>query len=235
MNLDKFDLAKPRPLPVFILADTSGSMKGEKIEGLNAALREMVAALREQTDIRGEIHLALITFGGAIKVLQPLTPITEVILPELRANGNTPMGGAFFLLKQILEDNNQLPVRAYAPTLILVSDGEPTDTPPELKDETNTVEKFLEWEPLKALHTSTIGKKSIKLAVGIGRDEVNFEILKAFVNNPDTPVIRAEDARGITKFFHWATMTIFSRSVSRNPDHTALPPWDDFKIEDLVI
>lgn len=33
MALKNFVAREPRPLPVFILADTSGSMRGEKIEG----------------------------------------------------------------------------------------------------------------------------------------------------------------------------------------------------------
>ena len=42
MGLNDFTIKNNvRALPVFILADTSGSMEGEKIQALNNALREM--------------------------------------------------------------------------------------------------------------------------------------------------------------------------------------------------
>jgi uncharacterized protein YegL len=37
MSFNNFTPAKPRPMPVFLLADTSGSMNGEKIQSLNTA------------------------------------------------------------------------------------------------------------------------------------------------------------------------------------------------------
>ena len=45
MGLNSYVAREPRALPIFILADTSGSMRGEKINELNLALREMLTAL----------------------------------------------------------------------------------------------------------------------------------------------------------------------------------------------
>ena len=70
MGLDKFVAREPRPLPIFVLADTSGSMNGEKINELNLALREMLNALNNAADIRGKFHLSVISFGGDVKVIQ---------------------------------------------------------------------------------------------------------------------------------------------------------------------
>ena len=87
--------ATARPLPIFILADTSGSMRGEKINELNLALREMLNALNAADDIRGKFQLCVISFGKETEVLQPLADIEGLEIPELTAAGKTPMGQAF--------------------------------------------------------------------------------------------------------------------------------------------
>ncbi|MFL5346088.1 MAG: hypothetical protein ACJ8AT_14970 [Hyalangium sp.] len=43
------------------------------------------------------------------------------------AEGRTLMGAAFELARELIEDRTRLPARAYRPTLVLVSDGIPTD------------------------------------------------------------------------------------------------------------
>ena len=75
MGLDRFVAREPRPLPIFVLVDTSGSMKGEKINELNLALREMLNALNHADDIRGKFQLSVIAFGGDVKVIQPLADL----------------------------------------------------------------------------------------------------------------------------------------------------------------
>lgn len=127
MKLNDFAVATPRPLPVFVLADTSGSMSGAKIQSLNAALRDMVAALQQIDDVRGQIQLAILTFGKTVECLQPLHSVRDIVLPEWTSGGKTPMGQAFALLRSMLEDETVLPPRAFSPTLVLVSDGLPTD------------------------------------------------------------------------------------------------------------
>ena len=42
MLINNFIKKEGRALPVFILLDVSGSMKGEKIETVNVALKEMI-------------------------------------------------------------------------------------------------------------------------------------------------------------------------------------------------
>ena len=89
MGLNSYVAREPRPLPIFILADTSGSMRGEKINELNLALREMLTALNEADDIRGKFQLSVIAFGGDVRIIQPLEDIKGLSLVELTAAGNT--------------------------------------------------------------------------------------------------------------------------------------------------
>jgi uncharacterized protein YegL len=45
----------------------------------------------------------------------------------MTADGCTAMGVAFSLAKGLIEDKNVVLSRAYRPTVVLVSDGQPTD------------------------------------------------------------------------------------------------------------
>ena len=231
MGLNSYVAREPRALPIFILADTSGSMRGEKINELNLALREMLTALNNTDDIRGKFQLCVIGFGGDVNVLQPLADIDGVQLPELDAAGNTPMGEAFDTVRDMIEDRNIVSSRAYAPTIVLISDGIPTDCSEEIYHS----KEYSKWEPLNNLHSAERTAKSQRLALGIG-DDADFEMLKEFINNPEIPVIKANDASGITKFFRWVTMSTVARMNSVNPNVTStVAPVFDMDEEDIII
>ena len=231
MGLNSYVAREPRPLPIFILADTSGSMRGEKINELNLALREMLTALNEADDIRGKFQLSVIAFGGEVRLVQPLEDITGLTLSELTASGNTPMGQAFEIVQEMIEDREIVTSRAYTPTIVLISDGIPTDCSEEMYRRKN----YFDWEPLKNLHSGERSSKCQRLALGIGED-ADTEMLKAFIDNPEVPVIRTKDASGIAKFFRWVTMSTVARMHSVNPNETAVvAPLFDIDAEDIVI
>lgn len=231
MGLNSYVAREPRPLPIFILADTSGSMRGEKINELNLAIREMVHALNAADDIRGKFQVSVIAFGGKVKLIQPLVDINNLALTELTASGNTPIGQAFETVMKMIENREVVSSRAYTPTIVLISDGIPTDCSEEMYQQKN----YFDWEPLKALHSGERSSKCQRLALGIGED-ADTEMLKAFINNPEVPVIKAKDASGIVKFFRWVTMSTVSRMHSVNPnDIESVPPLFDIDAEDIVI
>ena len=231
MGLNSYVAREPRPLPIFILADTSGSMRGEKINELNLALREMLTALNEVDDIRGKFQLSVIAFGGEVRLVQPLQDIAGLSLSELTAAGNTPMGQAFETVQEMIEDREIVTSKAYTPTIVLISDGIPTDCSEEMYRRKN----YFDWEPLKNLHSGERSSKCQRLALGIGED-ADTEMLKAFIDNPEVPVIRTKDASGIAKFFRWVTMSTVARMHSINPNETAtVAPLFDIDAEDIVI
>lgn len=200
----EFTMASARPLPVIILADVSGSMIANgKIEVLNNAISEMIATFAEEDDSRAEIQVAIITFGAeGAKLHLPLAPASKTKWTAMAAAGTTPMGKAFTIAQQLIEDPQIIPPRAYRPTLVLISDGEPTD----------------DWQsPLAALLASKRASKATRFAMGIGED-ANVETLKAFLGEAEGHVFAAHEAREIKKFFHWVTMSVTSRSRSVNPN-----------------
>ena len=214
-----------RALPVFILADTSGSMTGEKITLLNKALQEMVAAFNNVDDIRGEFQVCIITFGDEVKVHQPLCAAKNAHFAELTASGRTNMGAAIERAISMINDHNVVPSTAYTPTIVLVSDGLPTD----IREEDATSEGYKKWEPILHLHdTNNRVSKCVDLAMGIGED-ADLDMLKAFINNDKIRVFRANEATGILSFFRWVTMSTISRMTSGNPDdlHSLYFPDED--------
>ena len=231
MGLNSFVAREPRALPIFVLADTSGSMRGDKINELNLALREMLTALNNVDDIRGKFQLAVISFGGEVNVIQPLADIDEISLSELTASGNTPMGEAFEIVKDLIEDKEVVSSRAYTPTIVLISDGMPTDCSEEFYYKKN----YLDWEPLKGLLSGVRSSKCQRLALGIGED-ADIEMLRVFLNNSEIPVIKAKDSSGITNFFKWVTMSTVARMNSINPNEIGVvAPIFDIDTEDIII
>ena len=232
MGLNDFTIKNNvRALPVFILADTSGSMEGEKIQALNNALREMVSSLSSVEDIRGEFKVSIITFGGDVMLHQELENVDKIQLTELTARGNTPMGSAISLVSELINDKSIVPSTAYTPTIVLVSDGMPTD----IRVEDATFDDYINWEPIVQLQSNeNRASKCLRLAMGIGADADN-DMLKAFVNNSFIPVFKSKDAAGIQSFFKWVTMSTVSRMTSANPNNTDSILPDELIEEDLPL
>ena len=86
-----------RRLPVYLLIDTSGSMKGEPIEAVNAGLQTLVASLRRDPQALETACLSIITFDKDARVVLPLTPIEELQLPVIATpeSGPTMTGAAW--------------------------------------------------------------------------------------------------------------------------------------------
>jgi uncharacterized protein YegL len=229
MLINNYIKKEGRALPVFILLDVSGSMRGEKIETVNVALKEMINDFKKIENPKGIIELCLITFGGnSINVIKPLSKITDQDSYTLSAAGNTPMGAAFTKVAEMIEDQSIVSSRSYTPTIVLISDGNPTDFDASNK----SYDEIMEWPELNKLHAGTRSSKAQKLAMGIGND-VDTNILKAFINNNQIPVISAKDNNTISKFFEWVTMSVSVRSVSSNPNQTVVEDTDIFDKDEI--
>lgn len=212
-ELQQFTHAAPRPLPVILLVDISGSMSvNGKIETLNKAVSEMIGTFRDEDGAAAQIQVAVITFGGEDAQLQtPLTPAENLAWTDMSASGRTPMGSAFQMTADMIEDREKISARAYRPTLVLVSDGMPTD----------------EWkQPLQNLLSSPRASKATRFALAIGEDAYR-DTLDQFVGDSPHGVFEADQARQIHKFFKWVTMSVTSRTRSTNPNQPITVNLDD--------
>ena len=122
-----------RRLPVYILLDTSGSMRGEPIHSVNVGLRAMLGALRQDPYALESVHLSIITFDIEPREYLPLTPLEAVRIDEIRApdSGATFLGAALELLIRCVDrDLRKGAPEAqgdWRPLLFLMTDGSPSD------------------------------------------------------------------------------------------------------------
>jgi len=128
-NLEFADNPEPR-CACLLLLDTSGSMKGRKIEQLNAGLNEFARQLRADAMAAKRVEVAVVTFGP-VKVEQNFITADSFIAPTLEADGDTPMGAAIEKAAEMLSERKKAfranGIGYYRPWIFMISDGEPTD------------------------------------------------------------------------------------------------------------
>lgn len=159
MDTNRIQIAR-RTMVLFFLVDTSGSMMGEKIGSLNDAIRETVPDLRELSKSNSDaaIKIAVLQFDTDVKWLYPQPVDSEQFRwNDLQAGGLTSLGEALKELNSKLSKTQYLQEAAgsYAPVIILISDGGPTDDFDRALEEIKKNNWF---------------KHSIKVAIAIGND-----------------------------------------------------------------
>lgn len=218
-NPADFTVAKAKPLPVVLLLDVSYSMQGEKMDKLNAAVKEMIKDFANAEKNEIEILVSVITFGSEVLLHTPYTSAKDIEWKDLQVTGMTPMGNAFAMAKAMIEDKETTPSTAYRPTLVLVSDGAPTD----------------DWEqPLRKLVNEGRSQKCDRMAMAIGSEASNV-VLNEFITGTDYSVFTAEDASKIQEFFKFVTMSVTTRTQSQNANVVPKPGEIQRKVEEQEI
>lgn len=212
-TLNDFLIQKARPLPVIVAVDRSGSMQANgKIEALNQAMRDFVHSLQEEQSSRIDLQMAVYSFGsdGATEDC-PLTSIQDIQLPNYQAGGGTPMGQVFRKIKALIDNKEKITSRAYIPTIVLLTDGAPTDN----------------WEiELNKLIGQGRSAKAFRIALAIGED-ADKQMLRFFVSTQEH-LLNGENARDIKNFFRFVTMSVTQRMRSATPNQQVqLPPNTD--------
>ena len=184
-----------RPLHIVWLLDCSGSMaQGGKIEALNNAIREVIPAMRKAAEGNQEIQFFVrairFSTGAAWHIPEPAA-LSSFKWTDLVAEGETDLGQA---LRLLVEDLRTLPrdARMLPPQIVLVSDGKPTD----------------DWRAaLQILFDEPWGARAVRQAIAIGHD-ADHETLRKFINHPDRPVIRADNAEQLVRYFRYVSTSV---------------------------
>lgn len=198
--------ANPEPrCPCVLLLDTSASMAGARIAELQQGLAQFRAELLADPLARKRVEVAVVTFGGSVRMPQDFATADAWQLPTLTAEGLTPMGQAIATAMSAVEQRKQVykgnGISYYRPWLFLITDGEPND----------------EWQSAaRALRDAEQAKQSAFFAVGVA--EANMDVLRLL--SVRTPL----QLRGLQfrDMFQWLSSSLKSVSHSGLSEEVAL-------------
>ena len=202
-----------RRLPVYILADCSGSRSGDPIESVKAGIRALHSELMNDPSAVESTYLSVITFDSNARQVVPLCELASFNPPDLVASGTTALGGALKLLIDCLHTEvkqNSGEVKGdWKPLVFLLTDGAPTDSWQQYADE------------LKAKRPGNI----IAVACGDGADTALLKSITETVLE-----MKNISPNDFSAFFKWVTQSIrqTSQKCGTSPDAAAtgvvLPP-----------
>ncbi|WP_107676579.1 VWA domain-containing protein [Agrobacterium sp. LAD9] len=197
------DNPEPR-CPCLLLLDVSGSMRGKPIRELNEGLTQFRDELFADSLAAKRVEVGLVTFGP-VTVVNDFTGVQSWIAPELRDQGDTPMGRAIEeglnMLRERKNSYRQNGISYYRPWVFLITDGGPTDS----------------WQnAAQAVKSGEAEKAFSFFAVGV--EGANFEILsKISVREP----LVLKDMR-FRDLFSWLSSSLSSVSQSNPGDAVPL-------------
>ncbi|MCF0134161.1 MAG: VWA domain-containing protein [Blautia sp.] len=214
-------------MTLFYLVDTSGSMGGSRIGTVNAAMEECIPLLKEVAAANddAEIKVAILQFSSGSSWVTPASGpvgLDDIIWNDLQAGGMTEFGGALLELDKKLSRNEYLNSQtgAYAPVILLLSDGGPTDN----------------WEVgLNKIKENNWFKHAIKIAIDIesGSDR---SVLAQFTGNPEA-ILDAKDTATLKKMIHKVSVRAseFQSHSKASSDTVTSPDQDSADIVSAVV
>lgn len=184
-----------RTMTLFFLIDTSGSMFGNKIGAVNDAIVNVLPILEDisSSNPDAEIKVAALEFSNGTKWLynEPKS-VEDFKWIDVQAGGLTSLGEACLDLNSKLSRFGYMKSASgsYAPAIILLSDGGPTDN----------------FDGgLQTLQGNNWFKNAIRIAIAIG-DDADLEVLARFTGNSEA-VIKVQNIDALKQIIRIVAVT----------------------------
>lgn len=197
---------------IFFACDTSESMgESGKMNELNTCMREAIPHMRklEEENPAVEIRINVLSFDTNAAWVAQNIPIKDFEWTDLepKIGGETNVGDAFSLLEMQMK-SPEMPERGFPPLICLISDGYATDS----------------YKPaLDRLLASNWGRKSIRQAVGIGK-EADTSVSTKFINNSEIKPLHANSPEALAKCIRFvSTVALKKASVPTGGTTLILP------------
>ena len=183
-------------LPIIYILDTSGSMKGTRIDQLNKAMEKTTEIMSEvaENNANAEIKLGILTFSSDAKwMYDQLIYPTDFYWTDLEAQGVTDIGAALRKLNEKLSRNEWLNNGGgnKQPVLIFMSDGKPTD---DYISALNEIERGNKWFQV-----------ALKIAIAIG-DDADRSVLARICGDPNA-VIEVNNIESLVNLIQVVSVT----------------------------
>lgn len=184
-----------RTMTLFFLIDTSGSMSGNKIGAVNDAIVNVLPMLDDisSSNPDAEIKVAALEFSNGTKWLynEPKS-VEDFKWIDVQAGGLTSLGEACLELNSKLSRSGYMKSASgsYAPAIILLSDGGPTDN----------------FDGgLQTLQGNNWFKNAIRIAIAIG-DDADLDVLARFTGNSEA-VIKVQNIDALKQIIRIVAVT----------------------------
>jgi uncharacterized protein YegL len=208
-----------RRLPVYLLIDTSGSMRGSSIESVKVGLQSLLTSLRNDPFAIESVYLSLITFNIQANQLVPLTDLETFKLPDIYIpqSGPTFLGKALELLcrcydEEIIKNTNEIK-GDWNPLLFIMTDG-------RISDIGLYRELIPEVKKRKFAHI-------ISCFVGLKSKDDRLKELSEIVLSLDV-----SDSNSFKQYFKWVseTINIGNKTIGTNIDSNIPSPPPEISI-----
>jgi uncharacterized protein YegL len=187
-------------------------MKGEPIQAVNVGLQSLMSSLRSDPYALDTVYISIITFDKDVKVIMPLTELSQVNLSEIKCpeSGPTHLGEALELVCNKVSTEVNLSSEEkkadWMPLLFVMTDGKPSD-----------IQKFQEMSArIKEYNFGNI------IACGAG-PKAKDSFLRTITNN--VVMLDNLDSASFQAYFKWVSDVVNQGSKSAGiSDDLELPP-----------
>jgi len=203
-----------RCLPVFILIDSSSSMKGEAINAVNTGISSLLKSLRTNPFALETVNLCILSFNTEAFIVRPYSDLMTDDCFDIEAKGKSNLGlGLDLLISEMLLRINKTTTEIkgdWKPLVVFMTDGRPSGA----------------WKKkLKEFHGINDGQ-FIVCACGV---KSNLHTLESFGGS--IVILNNKSKSSIYEFFKWVSASILVHSQKIDQNKSDLEIKNKFKIQ----